>query len=62
MPRGGTKSILLAPSVDFSDGISSQRVEAAVSQLERRTKMSYPKRVFIGAGQARRHGAAARLG
>lgn len=41
--------ILLALSVDFADGISSQSVEKAVSQLERRIKEAYPevKRVFI---------------
>jgi cation diffusion facilitator family transporter len=41
--------ILLALSVDFADGISSEKVEAAVSQLERTIKQSYPEvqRVFI---------------
>jgi cation diffusion facilitator family transporter len=41
--------ILLALSVDFADGISSQRVEEAVSTLERKIKESYPevRRVFI---------------
>lgn len=41
--------ILLVLSVDFADGISSQRVEAAVSLLESRIKKSYPEvqRVFI---------------
>ncbi len=41
--------ILLALSVDFADGISSQKVEEAVSTLERMIKESYPevRRVFI---------------
>ncbi|WP_342018465.1 hypothetical protein [Methyloceanibacter superfactus] len=41
--------ILLALSVDFADGISSQRVEKAVSQLEGKIKERYPevRRVFI---------------
>jgi cation diffusion facilitator family transporter len=41
--------VLLALSVDFADGISSQRVEDAVSALERKIKKAYPevKRVFI---------------
>jgi cation diffusion facilitator family transporter len=54
--------ILLALSVDFADGVSSERVEAAVSALERTIKGRYPevRRVFIEAqakhdGMARRH-------
>ncbi len=45
----GPDEILLALSVDFADGISSQSVEKAVSQLERQIKESYPevRRVFI---------------
>jgi cation diffusion facilitator family transporter len=41
--------VLLALSVDFADGISSQRVEDAVSGLEQQIKTAYPevKRVFI---------------
>jgi cation diffusion facilitator family transporter len=41
--------ILLALSVDFADGLSSQRVEHCVSQLERQIKHRYPQvtRVFI---------------
>jgi divalent metal cation (Fe/Co/Zn/Cd) transporter len=41
--------ILLALSVDFADGISSERVEDAVSGLEQQIKKAYPevKRVFI---------------
>jgi cation diffusion facilitator family transporter len=50
--------ILLALSVDFADGISSQRIEKAVSQLEGRIKESYPevRRVFIEV-QANKDGA-----
>ena len=53
--------ILLALSVDFADGISSQRVEDAVSELERRIKKSYPEvqRVFIEV-QAKHDGMARR--
>ncbi|MGH9693183.1 MAG: hypothetical protein ACRD5Z_03495, partial [Bryobacteraceae bacterium] len=42
--------ILLALSVDFADGLSSQRVERSVSRLERQIKDRYPQvtRVFIG--------------
>jgi divalent metal cation (Fe/Co/Zn/Cd) transporter len=41
--------ILLALRVDFADGLSSQRVERSVSQLERKIKDRYPQvtRVFI---------------
>jgi len=41
--------ILLALSVDFADGMSSQSVEKAVSQLEGQIKKTYPevRRVFI---------------
>jgi len=53
--------ILLALSVDFADGISSQRVEEAVSTLERKIKESYPevRRVFIEV-QAKHDGMARR--
>jgi cation diffusion facilitator family transporter len=56
------REILLALSVDFADGISSQEVEAAVSQLERRIKDAYPEvqRVFIEV-QAKQAGTARRL-
>lgn len=45
----GPYEILLALSVDFADGISSQAVEKAVTTLERQIKKSYPEvqRVFI---------------
>jgi len=53
--------ILLALSVDFADGVSSERVEAAVSTVERTIKERYPevRRIFIEAqgkhdGMARR--------
>jgi cation diffusion facilitator family transporter len=41
--------ILLALSVDFADGLTSQRVERSVSRLERKIKDRYPQvtRVFI---------------
>ncbi|MEZ5828016.1 MAG: cation diffusion facilitator family transporter [Hyphomicrobiales bacterium] len=50
--------ILLAISVDFADGMSSQAVEKAVSQLEREIKQTYPevRRVFIEV-QANKDGA-----
>ena len=50
--------ILLALSVDFADGMSSQAVEKAVSQLEREIKQTYPevRRVFIEV-QANKDGA-----
>ena len=53
--------ILLALSVDFADGISSQTVERAVSTLERQIKDSYPEvqRVFIEV-QAKHDGMARR--
>jgi len=53
--------ILLALSVDFADGISSQTVERAVSTLERQIKESYPEvqRVFIEV-QAKHDGMARR--
>jgi len=56
------QEILLALSVDFADGISSEVVEAAVSQLERRIKDAYPevRRVFIEV-QAKQAGTARRL-
>jgi divalent metal cation (Fe/Co/Zn/Cd) transporter len=55
------QEILLALSVDFADGISSQAVEKAVSQLEREIKESYPQvsRVFIEV-QAKHDGMARR--
>ncbi len=53
--------ILLALSVDFADGISSQKVEKAVSQLESEIKARYPevRRVFIEV-QAKHDGMATR--
>lgn len=51
------REILLALSVDFADGLSSEAVEEAVSQLESRIKQRYPevKRVFIEVQSKRRH-------
>jgi hypothetical protein len=45
----GPHEILLALSVDFADGMSSQAVEKAVSKLELEIKHAYPevRRVFI---------------
>ncbi len=49
--------ILLALSVDFADGLSSQAVEEAVSVLEVKIKKRYPEvtRVFIEVQSKRRH-------
>ena len=54
----GPEEILLALSVDFADGLSSQGVEKAVSKLERDIKSAYPevRRVFIEV-QAKHDGA-----
>lgn len=51
------QEILLALSVDFADGLSSQGIESAVSQVEDRIKLTYPEvsRVFIEV-QARHDG------
>jgi cation diffusion facilitator family transporter len=50
--------ILLALSVDFVDGLSSQTVEQAVSRLERQIKQAYPEvtRVFIEVQAADKNG------
>jgi len=49
--------ILLALSVDFADGLSSEAVEEAVSTLEVKIKQRYPEvtRVFIEVQSKRRH-------
>ena len=49
--------ILLAISVDFADGLSSEAVEEAVSVLELKIKKRYPQvtRVFIEVQSKRRH-------
>jgi cation diffusion facilitator family transporter len=49
--------ILLALSVDFADGLSSEAVEEAVSTLEIKIKQRYPEvtRVFIEVQSKRRH-------
>ena len=49
--------ILLALSVDFADGLSSEEVEEAVSMLEVKIKRRYPEvtRVFIEVQSKRRH-------
>jgi divalent metal cation (Fe/Co/Zn/Cd) transporter len=53
----GPEDILVNLSLDFADGIRSETVEAAISQLERDIKDSYPevKRVFIEAQSIRAH-------
>lgn len=45
----GPREILLAVSVDFVDGVSSQEIEAKIGRLERQIKRRYPdiRRVFI---------------
>jgi cation diffusion facilitator family transporter len=49
--------ILLAISLDFADGLSSEQVEEAVSQIESKIKRRYPEvtRVFIEVQSKRRH-------
>jgi len=51
------REILLALSVDFADGLSSEQVEEAVSTLEVKIKRRYPEvtRVFIEVQSKRRH-------
>ncbi len=53
----GPKDVLLTLSVDFSDRLSSARVEAVISELEGRIKTKYPEisRVFIEAQSWRAH-------
>jgi len=53
----GPEDILVNLSLDFVDGIRSETLEAAISQLERDIKDSYPevKRVFIEAQSIRAH-------
>jgi cation diffusion facilitator family transporter len=53
----GPREILLAISVDFADGLSSEAVEEAVSTLEVAIKRRYPEvtRVFIEVQSKRRH-------
>lgn len=51
------REILLALSVDFADGLSSEQVEEAVSRIEGKIKKRYPEvtRVFIEVQSKRRH-------
>jgi len=53
----GPDDILLNISLDFADGLSSEDVERAISEMERQIKQSYPdiKRVFIEAQSRRGH-------
>ena len=47
----GPRDVLVAMSVDFDDGVPSERIEAAVSDMERRIKERFPEvtRVFVEA-------------
>jgi cation diffusion facilitator family transporter len=53
----GPRDVLLNLSLDFADGLSSQQVEATISEMEKAIKMSYPEvtRVFIEAQSWRGH-------
>ena len=53
----GPDDILLNISLDFADGLSSENVERAISDMERLIKQSFPeiKRVFIEAQSRRGH-------
>ena len=52
----GPEFILVNLSVDFKDGVSSERVEALVAQLDRKIKQAHPfvKRIFIEAEERNR--------
>jgi divalent metal cation (Fe/Co/Zn/Cd) transporter len=56
----GPDEVLLNLSLDFASDLSSDQVEASISELERRIKAAYPeiKRVFIEAQSWRGHRAA----
>lgn len=58
----GPHDVLLAISLDFADGLASEKVEEATSGLERRIVTKYPqvRRVFIEAQNRLAHRAAAR--
>ncbi len=58
----GPTDVLLNLSVDFRDGISSQKVESAISRLESEIKSAHPEitRVFIEAQSWRGHKASKR--
>jgi divalent metal cation (Fe/Co/Zn/Cd) transporter len=53
----GPESILVAISVDFADGLSSEQVEASVAALNRRIREAAPQasRVFIEVESFRAH-------
>ena len=55
----GPNDVLVNVSVDFTDGISATRVEAAISEFERRIKQDSPevRRVFIEAQSWQGHAA-----
>ncbi len=58
----GPDDVLLTVSVDFADGLSSEAVEAAISEMEAAIKAKYPEvtRVFIEVQAWRGHLAARR--
>ncbi len=60
----GPTDVLANLSIDFTDGLSANDVERAVSTLERAIKQTYPEvtRIFIEAQSARGHAAAVRDG
>ena len=53
----GPEDVLVNLSIDFDDGIKSEAVEAAISELEGEIKAAYPevKRVFIEAQSISQH-------
>lgn len=53
----GPRDLLVAISIDFRDDVSSQDVEAEISEMERQIKESYSsaKRIFIEAQSAQAH-------
>lgn len=53
----GPQDILLNPSLDFADGISSEEVERMISAMERRIREAVPevRRVFIEVQSRRGH-------
>ena len=57
----GPNDVLVAISLDFADGLSSQEIEATVTAIERQMKAEHPevKRIFIEAQSFREHKALA---
>ncbi|UCH72774.1 MAG: cation transporter [Rhodospirillales bacterium] len=60
----GPEDVLVNLSLDFTDGLSANDVESAVSAMERAIKETYPEvtRVFVEAQSAKGHADAARGG